>query len=89
MFRYCDQYAKNQSDANMNEDRGGKESDIDSVIYFAARVASFGEGTGSGSNHVLADNFSDLWGWDPAQGLVAEYMGPEIFQRIISIIIRM
>jgi hypothetical protein len=78
MFRYCDKYAKNQSDANMNEDRGGKESDIDSVIYFAARVASFGEGTGSGSNHVLADNFSDLWGWDPAQGLVAEYMGPEI-----------
>ncbi len=78
MFRYCDKYAKNQSDANMNEDRGGKESDIDSVIYFASRVANYGEGAGSGSSHVLADNFSDLWGWDPTQGLVAEYMGPEI-----------
>lgn len=78
MFRYCDKYAKNQSDANMNEDRGGKETDIDSVIYFASHVCNFGEGAGSGSNHVLADNFSDLWGWDQTVGLIQEYYGPEI-----------
>ncbi len=78
MYRYCDKYAKNQSDGNMNEDRGGLSTDIDSVIYFASRVCNFGEGAASGSNHVLASDFSELWGWDPAQGLVAEYLGPEI-----------
>ncbi len=78
MFRYCDKYAKNQSDANMNEDRGGKETDIDSVIYFASRTCNFGEGAGSGSNHILASNYSDLWGWDESVGLVEEYLGPEI-----------
>jgi starch-binding outer membrane protein, SusD/RagB family len=78
MFRYCDRFAKNQSDANMNEDRGGKDTDIDSVIYFASRVCNFGEGTGSGSDHALADDFSTLWGWDQTSGLVAEYTGTEI-----------
>ncbi|MBN2764377.1 MAG: RagB/SusD family nutrient uptake outer membrane protein, partial [Bacteroidales bacterium] len=78
MFRYCDKYAKNQSDANMNEDRGGKETDIDSVIYYASRICNFGEGAGSGSNHSLAGDFATLWGWDPSIGLIAEYMGPEI-----------
>ena len=78
MYRYCDKYAKNQSDANMNEDRGGKETDLDSVIYYASRICNFGGGTGSGSNHALASDFSTLWGWDPTQGLIEEYMGPEI-----------
>ena len=78
LYRYCDRYAQNESDANMNEDRGGKDTDIDSVIYFASRVCNFGEGAGSGSNHVLASDYSELWGWDVTQGLVAEYMGPEI-----------
>ncbi|HPR32874.1 MAG TPA: RagB/SusD family nutrient uptake outer membrane protein [Prolixibacteraceae bacterium] len=78
MFRYCDKYAKNQSDANMNEDRGGMETDIDSVIYYASRVCNFGDGAGSGSTHVLASDFSTLWGWDQKLGLIEEYMGPEI-----------
>jgi starch-binding outer membrane protein, SusD/RagB family len=78
MFRYCDKYAKNQSDEKMNEDRGGKTTDIDSVIYYASRVCNFGEGSGSGSNHVLASDFSKLWGWDQKTGLIEEYMGPEI-----------
>jgi len=78
MYRYCDKYAKNQSDANMNEDRGGKETDLDSVIYYASRICNFGGGAGSGSNHALASDFSTLWGWDPTQGLIEEYMGPEI-----------
>jgi len=50
MFRYCDKYAKNQSDANMNEDRGGKTTDIDSVIYYASRVCNYGEGANSEVN---------------------------------------
>lgn len=78
MFRYSDVFAKNQSDAKMNEDRGGKTTDLDSVIYYANRVCNFGEGAGNGSNHALAPNFSTLWGWDPKTGLVAEYTGPEI-----------
>jgi hypothetical protein len=78
MFRYCDQFTQNQSDANMNEDRGGKTTDIDSVIYFASRVCNYGPGAGSGSNHALAANYATLWGWDPKTGLTAEYMGPEI-----------
>lgn len=78
MFRYCDKYAKNQSDPNMNEDRGGLETDIDSVIYYAARVCNFGEGAGSGSNHSLANDYASLWGWDQQFGFIEEYMGPEI-----------
>lgn len=78
MFRYCDKYAKNQTDANMNEDRGGLTTDIDSVIYYASQVCKFGPGAGSGSNHALAANYSTLWGWNPKTGLIAEYMGPEI-----------
>ena len=78
MFRYCDKYAKNQTDANMNEDRGGKTTDIDSVIYYASQVCKFGPGATSGSNHALAANYSTLWGWNPKTGLAAEYMGPEI-----------
>jgi starch-binding outer membrane protein, SusD/RagB family len=77
-FRYCDKYAKSQSDANMNEDRGGKTTDIDSVIYYAARVCNYGEGAGSGSVHALAADYATLWGWNPKTGLVAEYNGPEI-----------
>jgi hypothetical protein len=78
MFRYCDKFAKNQSETKMNEDRGGKATDLDSVIYYASRVCNFGEGAGSGSNHVLASDFSKLWGWDQKVGLIEEYMGPEI-----------
>ena len=78
LFRYCDAYTKSQSDANMNEDRGGKATDLDSVIYYASQVTKFGSGSGSGSNHALAANYATLWGWDPKTGLTAEYMGPEI-----------
>lgn len=78
MFRYCDTYTKSQSDANMNEDRGGKTTDIDSVIYFASQVCKFGPGATSQSNHALAANYSTLWGWNPKTGLTAEYMGPEV-----------
>ncbi|MBN1924491.1 MAG: RagB/SusD family nutrient uptake outer membrane protein [Prolixibacteraceae bacterium] len=78
MFRYCDKFAKNQSDANMVEDRGGKDTDLDSVIYYASRVCNFGDGAGSGSKHVLASDFGKLWGWDQQTGLIEEYMGPEM-----------
>lgn len=78
MFRYCDKFTKNQSDVNMVEDRGGLATDIDSVIYYAGRVCNFGEGAGSGSNHSLAADFGQLWGWDQKVGLLEEYMGPEI-----------
>lgn len=78
MFRYCDKYAKNQSDANMNEDRGGLETDLDSVIYFANNVCAYGAGSGSGSQHQLAADFASLWGWDQKVGLIEEYMGSEI-----------
>jgi starch-binding outer membrane protein, SusD/RagB family len=78
MFRYCDKYAKNQSDGNMNEDRGGQATDIDSVIYYASQVCNYGAGAGNGSLHALASDYSTLWGWDQKTGLVAEYAGPEI-----------
>lgn len=78
MFRYGQVFAGSQSDSEMNEDRGSKTSDLDSVIYFASRVANFGEGSGSGSPHSLAPNYADLWGWDQKIGLTNEYMGPEI-----------
>jgi starch-binding outer membrane protein, SusD/RagB family len=78
MFRYCDKYTMTQSDANMNEDRGGKTTDIDSVIYYTSRVCNFGGGAGNGSNHKLASDFATLWGWNPKTGLTAEYMGTEI-----------
>jgi starch-binding outer membrane protein, SusD/RagB family len=78
MFRYCDKYTKSQTDANMNEDRGGLTTDIDSVIYYASRVCNYGAGAGSGSNHALASDYATLWGWNPKTGLTAEYMGPEI-----------
>ncbi|MGD0340252.1 MAG: RagB/SusD family nutrient uptake outer membrane protein [Bacteroidales bacterium] len=78
MFRYCDKYTKSQTDANMNEDRGGLTTDIDSVIYFASQVCNYGSGAGSGSNHALASDYATLWGWNPKTGLIAEYMGPEI-----------
>lgn len=78
LYRYCDRYTQNESDGNMNEDRGGKDSDLDSVIYYASQVCNFGTGAGSGSNHVLAEDYATLWGWDMQLGLVEEYMGPEI-----------
>jgi hypothetical protein len=78
MFRYCDKYVKSQSDANMNEDRGGLTTDIDSVIYFASQVCKFGPGSTSNSNHALAANYATLWGWNPKTGLSAEYTGTEI-----------
>jgi starch-binding outer membrane protein, SusD/RagB family len=78
LFRSCDQFTKSESDANMNEDRGSKSTDIDSVIYFASRVCNFGEGAGSGSNHSLCPDLTTLWGWNQKTGLSAEYMGPEI-----------
>lgn len=78
MFRYSDTYTKNQSDAKMNEDRGGKTSDLDSVIYYASRVCNFDQGAGSGSNHALAADYATLWGWDSKKGLTAEYAGSEI-----------
>jgi starch-binding outer membrane protein, SusD/RagB family len=78
LFRYCDKYAKSQSDANMNEDRGGKTTDLDSVIYYAGSVTKFGSYSGSGSNHALAADYATLWGWNPKTGLSAEYAGPEI-----------
>jgi hypothetical protein len=78
MFRYCDIYTKSQSDANMNEDRGGKITDIDSVIYYASRVCNYGAGAGSGSLHTLASDYSTLWGWNPKTGALVEYLGPEV-----------
>lgn len=78
MFRYCDKFTKSESESNMNEDRGGKPTDLDSVIYYATRVCNFAEGAGSGSNHALASDFGKLWGWDQKVGLIEEYMGPEI-----------
>ncbi|NLA49332.1 MAG: RagB/SusD family nutrient uptake outer membrane protein [Bacteroidales bacterium] len=78
MFRYCDIFAKNQSDANMNEDRGGKATDLDSVIYYASRVCNYGAGAGTGSLHSLASDYSTLWGWDTRTGELNEYFGPEI-----------
>jgi starch-binding outer membrane protein, SusD/RagB family len=78
MFRHGDKFAKNLSDPNMNEDRGGKETDLDSVIYYASRVCSFAEGSSSGSTHMLAPDFASLWGWDQKEGLIAEYMGSEV-----------
>jgi hypothetical protein len=80
MFRYCGlKYATTQSDANMVEDRGGKETDLDSVIYYASRVCNYGEGAGSGSTHALATNYADLWGWDSKNGSKTDnYTGPEV-----------
>jgi hypothetical protein len=78
MFRYCDTYTKSQSDAKMIEDRGGKATDLDSVIYYSSRVCNFDQGAGSGSNHSLAPDYATLWGWDSKKGLTAEYAGPEI-----------
>jgi starch-binding outer membrane protein, SusD/RagB family len=78
MFRYCDIYTKNESDPEMDEDRGGKTTDLDSVIYYASRVCNFGEGNGSGSIHKLAANYATLTGWDQKTGVTAEYMGPEV-----------
>jgi starch-binding outer membrane protein, SusD/RagB family len=78
MFRYCDKYTKSQSDANMNEDRGGLATDVDSVIYYASQVCNYGPGAGSGSTHALAPDFATLWGWDNKTGLIAEYVGPEV-----------
>lgn len=78
MFRYCDKYTKNQSDAKMNEDRGGSDADLDKAIEYASAVCNFGTGSGSGSNHQLEQDFATLWGWDQKTGLTAEYHGPEI-----------
>jgi starch-binding outer membrane protein, SusD/RagB family len=78
MFRYCDKYTKSQSDANMNEDRGGKTTDIDSVIYYSSAVCAYGTNAGSGSKHALATDYATLWGWNPKTGLTAEYAGPEV-----------
>jgi starch-binding outer membrane protein, SusD/RagB family len=78
MFRYCDTYTKAQSDANMNENRGGKASDIDSVIYYASQVCNYGSGAGAGSKHALATDYATLWGWNPKTGIGTEYMGTEI-----------
>jgi hypothetical protein len=78
LFRYNDINAKNQSDAKMNEDRGGKATDLDSVIFYANRVCNYGDGAGLGSKHALASDYSTLWGWDQKTGLTAEYLGPEV-----------
>lgn len=79
LYRYGTIVGGTQSDPKMQEDRGAKATDLDSVIYYASRVANFGEGAGSGSPHVLAENYSDLWGWDPKTGLGnREYFGNEI-----------
>jgi len=80
MFRYCGfKFATTQTNANMVEDRGGKATDLDSVVYYAARVCNYGEGAGSGSVHALAANYSDLWGWDSKTGSKADnYTGPEV-----------
>lgn len=78
MYRYYDKYTKSQSDANMNEDRGGLASDIDSCIYYASRVCNFGAGAGAGSKHALCPDFSTLWGWDQKTGITTEYWGPEV-----------
>ena len=80
MFRYCGlKFAKTQSDSHMVEDRGGKDADLDSVIYYAARVCNYGEGAGSGSVHALATNYNDLWGWNDKTGTKADnYSGTEV-----------
>ncbi len=78
LFRHGTLDGGSQSVAQMQEDRGAAASDLDSVIYYAGRVAGFGEGVGGGSPHTLAENFSDLWGWDPKTGMTAEYFGPEV-----------
>lgn len=80
MFRYCGlKFAKTQSNANMVEERGGKETDLDSVIYYANRVCNYGDGAGSGSLHALAANYADLWGWNDKTGNKPDnYAGSEI-----------
>ncbi|MDH6343092.1 hypothetical protein M2480_001719 [Parabacteroides sp. PFB2-12] len=81
LFRYCGyKYASNQSDSNMNEDRGGSDGDLDKAIQYASAVCNFGTGAGSGSNHALAENFADLWRFDPKTGgpTPGDYAGPEV-----------
>ena len=84
-YRYGTIIGGTQSKSNMQEDRGAKTSDLDSVIYYASRVANYGEGAGSNSPHALAPNFSDLWYHDPVKGMTAEYLGSEaIFSVLFS-----
>lgn len=80
LFLYCQRYAQGQSDANMNEDRGGTDADLDKAIQYASAVCNFGAGSGSGSNHSLAENFSDLWRFDQKTGgpTPGDYAGAEI-----------
>ena len=68
MFRYCQKWAGSQSDANMNEDRGGTDEDLTKAIEYAGTVCNFGEYAGKGSPHQLAENYSDLWRYDEETG---------------------
>ena len=78
LYRYGTIVGGTQSKTYMQEDRGAKSTDLDSVIYYASRVADFGAGAGNGSPHALAPNFSDLWYHDPMKGMQPEYLGSEI-----------
>ena len=83
LFRFGQTVAGTQSVSQMQENRGAKATDIDSVIYYAAQVTKFGPGAGSGSPHVLEPDLSRIWAWEPGKGMVGgkyggEYYGPEI-----------
>jgi len=80
LFRYCQKYTQNQSDANMNEDRGTETNDLDLAVKYASEVCNFGTGAGSGSNHQLNPDFADLWRFNSKTGgpSPGDYAGPEI-----------
>ena len=80
MFRYCQKWAGSQSDANMNEDRGGTDEDLTKAIEYAGTVCNFGEYAGKGSPHQLAENYSDLWRYDEETGgpTPDDYSGSEV-----------
>jgi len=85
LFRYCGhKYVSSQSDANMNEDRGGSDADLDKAIQYASAVCNFGSGSGSGSNHELAEDFADLWRFNQKTGgpTPGDYAGPEVLFNI-------
>jgi len=68
MYRYCGlKFAASQTNTNMVEDRGGKTTDLDSVIYYAGSVCNYNPAV-TGSLHTLATNYSDLWIWDDKTG---------------------
>lgn len=84
MFRYSQKWAGSQSDANMNEDRGGSDEDLNKAIEYASAVCNFGAGSGKGSLHELAPDYSELWRYDPRTGgpTPGDYAGSEVLFNI-------